>query len=202
MKYFLKNTDFTKFILKFTEIKTNVLQFLFSRKALFVVSLLILSVFINLVFIFYPLQGQKWLSKVYKKSARRTLQVADGPLNNMDMRILKVRHKDEIYLEFLSKQPDDSYVEINSVKLKGNRDGYFEEQGGRVTALLLIDENGDGRLDVIAPTFDKFFIPRTNLVVYNERTNRFELKSEFAYPKTATPDFIVPEATPSDFIRY
>ena len=170
---------------------TKAFRFFFSKKTPFVGVFFILSVFVNFVFIFHPIKGKKWLSKIYKKPLRQTLQKVDGPLieNNMDVRILKVKHEDKIYLEFLSKQVDDSYLKINSVELKGNRDGYFEEYGGKVASLLLLDYNGDGRLDVLAPTFDKFFLPRSNYVVYNKKTGEFELKSEFAYPKIIAPDF-------------
>ena len=145
----------------------------------------------NFTFIFQPLKGKKWLSKIYKKPLQQTLQKVDGPLvgSDMDVRILKVKHEDKIYLEFLSKQPDDSYLKINSVELKGNRDGYFEEYGGKVASLFLLDHDGDGRLDVLAPTFDRFFFPRSNYAVYNEKTGEFELKSEFAFPKVIRPSF-------------
>lgn len=157
---------------------------------LFVVILVFLSVFTNFIFIFHHIKGKQWLFKIYKKPLQQTLQKVDGPLieNNMDIRVLKVKHEDKIYLEFLSKQPDDSYLEINSVELKGNREGSFE-YWGEMTSLLLLDDNGDGRLDVIAPTFNKFFFPQVNLVVYNKETNKFELKSKVSYPKIIAPDF-------------
>ena len=185
---------FSSFKLFFSKLKTAAQKtgpFFFSEKVLFISCLFILSVFVNFIFVFQPLKAEKWLSKIYKKPFQQTLQKVDGPLveSDMDVRILKVKHEDKIYLEFLSKQPDDSYLKINSVELKGNRDGYFEEYGGKVASLFLLDHDGDGRLDVLAPTFDRFFFPRSNYVVYNEKTGKFELKSEFAYPKIIRPDF-------------
>lgn len=136
------------------------------------------------MFIFQPVKGKKWLSKIYSPASQQTLQKVDGPLmeSNIDIRVLKVRHKDKIYLEFLSKQDNGSYLAINSLELKGSREAYFD-YWGEMTSLLLLDDDGDGHLDVIAPTFDKFFRPQINLAVYNQETKQFELKPQAKPPK-------------------
>ena len=155
--------------------------------------LILISSYTHFIFLFQPLKGKKWLSMIYKKPFQRTLQKVDGPLieNSLDVRVLKVKHGNKIYLEFLSKQLDDSYLEINSVELKGNREAYFE-YWGEMISLLLLDDDGDGRLDVIAPTFDKFFRPQINLVVYNQKTSRFELKLNAKHPQVIFPESIDP----------
>ena len=145
------------------------------------------SIFINYTFLFHPIKAKNWFYKPYQKI---TLQKVDGPLiaNRLDIRVLKVRHNNKIYLEFLSKQENDSYFLINSVKLKGSRDGFYEYwKKEQPVSLLLSDENGDGTLDIIAPTFDRFFKPHLNLVVYNLKTKKFELIHSFNYPKVIFP---------------
>ena len=174
---FLDRTKFSSF---FRSVGKN----FFSKQALFVSGLILLSIYINFIFIFHPLKGKKWLSKIYNKPLQQTLNRVDGLLieNDMDVRILKVKRGNKIHLEFLSKQANDAYVMIGSVELKGSREGYFEYQG-EMASLLLEDDEGDGPIDVIAPTFDRFFRPQRNIVFYNQKTKQFELKPPSDYPK-------------------
>ena len=154
------------------------------KRVLFVGVLFLISAYVNFVFLYQPSRGKKWLSKIYKKSIRQTLQKVDGPLGGIDMniRVIKLKKRGKIYLEFLSRQADESYSFINSVQLKGSREAYFEYWED-MQSLLLLDDDGDGILDVIAPTFDKFLRPQINLVAYNPETLKFELKSLSGYPQ-------------------
>ena len=166
-------------------------NFIFSRQMLFIAFLVLLSVFVNFTFIFHPLRGKHWLSKIYKKPLKQTLQKVDGPLieNGMDVRVLKVKKGNKIYLEFLSRQADDSFFIINSVELKGTREAYYRywKKEKEMYSLLLFDDDGNGRLDVIAPTFDRFFLPQNNVVVYNQKTKQFELKPDSNYSQITSP---------------
>ena len=180
--------------MKFINIKTffywieRMLSFLLSLKGLFVSFLILFSVFTNFIFIERPLKAKSWISKIHKKKSRQTLSRVEGPLTGieMDIRVLKIKQDNEIYLEFLSKKANNSYWFINSVKLKGSREAYFDYHGDP-GSLLLVDANRDGRLDVVAPTFDRFLWPHRNLVVYNRETEKFELKESNSYPKVITP---------------
>ena len=166
---------------------------LFSKKALAGGLLICLSVYVHFIFLLQPLKGKKWLSAIYKKPVKRTLQRVDGPLikNDMNVRVLKVKQKNKIYLEFLSKQANGSYLVINLVELKGGREAYFEfwKKEREWASLLLMDDNGDGTLDVIAPTFDKFFRPQINVAIYNQKTGQFELSSPLSSPEIISPLF-------------
>ena len=174
----------------FSVLKRTVI-FLSSRQMLFIAFLVLLSIFVNFTFIFRPLRGKHWLSKIYKMPLKQTLQKVDGPLieNGMDVRVLKVKKGNKIHLEFLSKQADDSFFIINSVELKGSREAYYRywEKEREIYSLLLFDDDGDGRLDVIAPTFDRFFLPQNNVVVYSQQTKQFELKPGSSYSQITHP---------------
>ena len=186
----MENLDF-KTIFAVVKLMTDKLfSFFFSRKMAVIGFFILVSLVINIIFIFHPLKAKNWLYKIYRKPLKQTLQIANAPLieNSLDIRILKVRSKNKIYLEFLSKQADDSYLEINSVELKGSREGYFE-YWGEMTSLLILDDDGDGKLDVIAPTFDKYFRPQVNLVIYNKKTKQFELKANADEPEIISSDF-------------
>ena len=141
------------------------------------------------MFVTQPFKIKNKLSQIYKKNLRQTLSRVEGPLTEigLDIRVLKIKQEDKIYLEFLSKKANNSYWFINSIELKGSREAYFD-YWGEPSSLLLLDDDGDGLLDVIAPTFDKFFRPYINLAVYNKKTKKFELKKYGSYSKVTVPD--------------
>ena len=172
------------------------ISFLLSWRAVFIVFLLLLSLSANFAFVqpyktkqwlirlsnvpstAFPALKKSWLNRVFK-SAKRTSKVElaskEGLLfDSMEVRVVKTKYNGKIYLEFLSKKEDGSYSYINRVQLKGVRNGYFEfwEQPA---SLYFLDNDGDGILDIIAPTVDKFFRPHINIVVYNHDTRQFEL---------------------------
>jgi len=143
---------------------------------------------IHFVFIFYPYKSQKWMSIVYTKPLQKTLQTADSHLTEKKgvTRVLKIKRGDKIYLEFLTQLPDNSFLHINSVQLNGEREAYYD-YWGEITSLQILDEDGDGKLDIIAPTFDEFLQPKVNLVFYNEKKRKFELKPSQTRPQVIPP---------------
>ena len=151
----------------------------FSQRAVFTIALILVSFIVNFTFINHPNRIKKWLSKIYQKPREMTLQRANAHLtaSDMDIRVIKVKRKNNIYLEFLSHEADGSYRPINKVKLKGRRNGYFQ-YSEETASLGIQDIDGDGYMDVIAPTFNRFFVPYLNIVFYNQKKRQFELQPE------------------------
>ena len=143
-----------------------------------------LSFYIQFIFLFQPLKGEKWISKIYKKPLKQTLAKAEAPLiaSGMDIRVLKVQHGDKIFLEFLSKERDESFFLINSLQLKGSREASYELLG-KTGSLFVADADGDGALDTLAPAFDKLFRRHENIASYNPKTKKFELRPYLRYPQ-------------------
>lgn len=153
------------------------------KKILLFGALFALSLFVHFLFIFEPLKGKKWLYKIYKPPLKQSLQVVEGPLiAHQNIRVLKIKRGNQIHLDFLSKQEDHSYLQINSVLLKGHKEAFFE-YWGETSSLMLLDDDGDGGMEIIAPTFDKFFRPQINVVTFNKNTKKFELKNSQEIPK-------------------
>ena len=151
-------------------------SYLWELKAFFLLGLLVLYIGIQNAFISQPRFLKKWMRKI-KHHRPWTLRVYEASFleMNMDVKILKKRRGgNSIYLEFLHKMPDGSFKLINSVDLPGKYDGHYEFNKGTVS-LGLQDQNGDGRMEVIAPTFDKFFRPHANIVFYHPELNQFKL---------------------------
>ena len=158
---------------------------LWNLKAFFPLCLLILCFGIQNIFISQPPFLKKWMRK-YKNQRHTILRVYETSFleMNMDVKILKKRTSNSIYLEFLLKNPDGSFHLINSIDLPGWYNGYYEFGKGTVS-LGLLDQNGDGRMEVIAPTFDKFFRPHANIIFYHPEINKFKL-----YPKVKPVQFL------------
>ena len=159
----------------------------FSLELLLIAPLLLLSLILNTTYVLRPHQLKPFLSKIYKPPLKQTLQrLEEVPMSalGLDLRILKVKSKNKIQLEFLSKQEDNSYSVINTLELKGSREAYFSQrvENRPPSSLLVFDSDGDGIMEVLAPTFNSFFFPYMNIAFYNKQTKRFELKNK-ALPK-------------------
>ena len=130
------------------------------------------------VFNFQPLLGKKWTRKI-KNEKPHILQIVETSLLGMslDIKVLKRKAGDSIYLEFLFRRPDGSFYLINSIDLAGPYNGFLEYQKGTLS-LGLLDYDGDGLLEVIAPTFDKWLRPRANIISYNPKIKKFQLLRE------------------------
>ena len=128
------------------------------------------------IYIFNPLFMKK-LPQAFQKQTHYIAQVIEGDLlaSKLRIKVLKRVTDTGVDLEFLSWD-SGSYRLINKVRLPGRYDGHFEYEDGALS-LGLMDENGDGFLEIVAPTFNRFLIPSLNIVVYNKNTNRFELKN-------------------------
>ena len=147
------------------------------------VFLILIIIQVNYLFLFRFFLWEKWES-YFVKEKPEVLQVVYGSLmgNDMDIKVIKKRFKNNIYLEFLNQLPDGSSRFINSIQLKGKYESYFE-YWGKTFSLALLDADGDSQLDVIAPTTDKFLKPHINVISYSKESKKFELKENAELPQ-------------------
>ena len=147
-------------------------------KAAFLLCLLFLTLWTQYLFVFQPRFVKKWTARL-NNGKSQILRVFEVSLleRDLDVKILKRKRGNSLSLEFLSRLPDGSFRLINSVDLPGKYDGFFEYQKGTVSVGSM-DQDGDGRLEIIAPTFDKFLRPHFNIVSYHPELNKFILHSK------------------------
>ena len=148
-------------------------------KAVFLFGLLFLTLWAQYLFVFQPRFVKRWAARLMNNGKSRILRVFEVSLleRDMDVKVLKRKKGNSLSLEFLSRLPDGSFRLINSVDLPGRYDGFFEYQKGTVSVGSM-DQDGDGRLEIIAPTFDGFLRPHFNIVSYHPELNKFILRSK------------------------
>ncbi|MGE0525570.1 MAG: hypothetical protein AB7G93_02735 [Bdellovibrionales bacterium] len=109
------------------------------------------------------------------KPEREILATAEGDVLNdgTAVKVLKIRDSQGIFVEVLRMAADGSSSLVDRVVLPDKHDGLFNFQG-HVTRLAIADVDQDGRMEVLAPTFDRQLVPHLNVFRYNPQSNRFE----------------------------
>ncbi len=168
---------------------------LVSRKNLPLAALAAVFLSANFLLFLYPLEtaqkalntakARKWLGL----GGISTLAVMDAYLLDGKKRIRKVRRGRRIYLEIYEYSESGSLSLTDRIQLEGRSNGYFEYSGKRMgqnfnetISLAVLDQEGDGQMEIAAPAFDRFFLPRINLVFYNRKKGKYELSRALTAP--------------------
>ena len=93
----------------------------------------------------------------------------DGPR----VTVLKIKSKNFLELEIYNMDGAEGLTLMARIPLSETRDGYFSLKGN-ATNLAITDVDGDGTLEVVAPTYDDQMIPRLNIYKYNPQTKGFD----------------------------
>lgn len=98
---------------------------------------------------------------------RSVLSTVDGNLLGDAVRftVAKIRTRDALFIEIYEKPEEGTMKLVEKVQLADTRDGYFSFNG-RATNLALTDIDGDGRPEILAPSFDADLIGRLNVYKY------------------------------------
>lgn len=96
--------------------------------------------------------------------------------------VLKIKDGDQLVVEVYNVQEQSAETRmIARIVLPENRDGYFQFQGN-ATNLAISDTDGDGSMDIIAPTFDDQMVARLNIYRYNKDTGTFDRRTSDELP--------------------
>lgn len=107
---------------------------------------------------------------------RQILAKISGDLTGQGLHvtILKIQTREHIVLEVYNvENPEADASLMTRLVLPEKRDGYFELKGN-ATNLGLVDVNGNGTLEIVAPTFDEQMVARLNIYEFNTDTRSFE----------------------------
>lgn len=115
------------------------------------------------------------IQSYFSRDGREILATAEGDLLNDGSvaKVIKYRNKDGIYVEVLKMGPEGSSQTVERVLLPDKHDGLFNFRG-HVTRLAISDIDGDGKYELLAPTFDNQLVPHLNVFRYNPDIGRFE----------------------------
>lgn len=113
---------------------------------------------------------------LFSTSGREVLAVAEGDLLNdgTQAKVLKIRSPDGLYVEILKMGTSGATTLVDRILLPDKHDGLFNYQG-HVTRLAIADLSNDGKMVLLAPTFDNQLVPHLNVFRYNSAVGRFEL---------------------------
>ncbi len=85
----------------------------------------------------------------------------------------KIKSTQGLFVEVYEKVTEGYPNTISKLKLPDNIDGFFHFRG-QATNLALDDIDGDGRVEILAPSFDPNHIAHLNVYTYNKATEQFE----------------------------
>ncbi len=89
------------------------------------------------------------------------------------IKALKFKSHKSIRLEFIQINSNGVKEVINKSEIPHPYDGFFEYRGEAVQ-LAIGDVDGNGVMEVIAPTFDENLFPHLNVYYYHEKNNSFQ----------------------------
>ena len=108
-------------------------------------------------------------------NSRLVLAKAEGDLtgNGMRVAVVKVQTSDSLALEIFENLGNREGLKfVKRLVLPEKRDAYIDFRGN-ATNLALVDVNGDGKLEIIAPGFDENLVPRLNVFEFDLDRNEF-----------------------------
>ena len=105
---------------------------------------------------------------------RQVVSTAQGHLAG-DARLFtvaKVKTRDSLSLEIFEIVGSGQQKLVEKIVLADARDGFFDFNG-QATNLAIDDINGDGRPEILAPTFDSNLVGRLNVYNYDPESKAF-----------------------------
>lgn len=111
----------------------------------------------------------------FARSGREVLATAEGDLlgDGSHSKVIKYRSPDGIFIEVLKLEASGATKLVERIQLPDKHDGLFNYQG-HVTRLAIADVDGDGKMELLAPSFDNQLVPHLNVFRYNPGNLRFE----------------------------
>lgn len=106
---------------------------------------------------------------------REVLATAEGDLigDGTSTKVIKYRDEEGIFVEILKIEAAGGSTMVDRILLPDKHDGLFNYQG-HVTRLAIADVDGDGKMELLAPSFDNQLVPHLNVFRYNPAIQRFE----------------------------
>jgi len=119
--------------------------------------------------------SRDFIQSVIVSNSRTILAKAEADLTGQGMKVvvIKVHTSDTMALEIFENEGDTGKLNfVKRIVLPEKRDAYFNFRGN-ATNLVITDVDGDGTLEIVAPTFDENLIPRLNVYKFDPERHDF-----------------------------
>lgn len=98
---------------------------------------------------------------------------ADLTGQGMTFTVAKIKTRDALFLEIYEKLGDGTSRLVEKIEMPDKKDGFFSFNG-QATNLAAEDIDGDGRPEILAPSFDHNLVGHINVYSYNKDVGSFE----------------------------
>jgi len=108
------------------------------------------------------------------KDYRMVVSTAHGDLmgDGTILTVAKVRTRDSLFLEIYQTKADGAERLLEKIELSDKRDGFFNFNG-QATNLAIDDIDGDGKLEILVPSFDQNMVGHLNIYHYDSSIGTF-----------------------------
>ncbi|MDE0119529.1 MAG: hypothetical protein OXM55_05925 [Bdellovibrionales bacterium] len=132
------------------------------------------------VILFSPMrQGvQSWLVSEEKKLLS-VVHSRDLIYDGTPIKVVKFQTLKGIVLEFYSKHQNGYHALVTRVEIPSAKDGFFDHRGQAVQ-LAVVDLDGDGKMELLSPTFNEHLQASLNPYHYSTEAKAF---IPFFFPK-------------------
>ncbi|WP_413559326.1 hypothetical protein [Bdellovibrio sp. HCB209] len=143
------------------------------KEIVLMVSLAIIAMVVTTIAVIPNLRNS--VKELFTSDSRTVIAKVTGSLTpeGPQVTVLKMQSKNFLELEVYNMNGGEGMVIMAKIPLAESRDGYFTLKGNS-TNLALTDFDGDGTLEIVAPTFDDQMVPRLNIFKYNSATHGFD----------------------------
>lgn len=127
-----------------------------------------------LVAALYP-EARSTMRSTVMKDFRMVVSTAHGDLlgNGTNLTVAKVRTRDALFIEIYEPRIDGGQHLVERIELPDKKDGYFNFNG-QATNLAIDDIDGDGRPEILVPSFDQNLVGHLNIYRYNQAQGAFQ----------------------------
>ena len=125
------------------------------------------------VILFSP--ARQWVQSQFVSKEHKLLSVVhsrDLMHDGTPVKVVKFQTIKGIVLEFYSEYQNGYHALITRVEIPNTQDGFFDHRGQAVQ-LAVVDLDGDGKMELLSPTFDETLLASLNPYHYSPEANAF-----------------------------
>ena len=147
-----------------------------SKKKVFWISCFCFLLTVNIVstIILFSSENKNWFHAKTKSLEEKVLSIAYGDLlnNGTFTKVVKLQTPNSVVLEFYSEVQNGSRYMISRVEIPNAKNGFFDYHGQAVQ-LAVVDLDGDGKMELLSPTFNNLMIAKLNPYQYHPELESF-----------------------------